>query len=381
MSPPPVSTGGGSLFLAGRRAAAYLAGKTIDYLIVGQGLAGTLIGFRLERAGHSVHYLDAPHQQSASRVAAGIVNPITGLRFVKSWRIDELLPEARSLYADLERELDVQLWYDLPLVRTLFNRGEQNDWLARSGDEGYADYLDDHPALGAIPEVTDPAFAYAGVRHSARVDVRTLVTRYRERLLRQDRLSEIAFDYDDLETEGDSINWTENGRQRSFDRVIFCEGWRSRFNPWFGDLPYGGNKGEVLIVKTQAPLLDRLFKHRIFLVPQADGTYWVGATSHNQWAEEGPSPESRQYLEDRLRELMTVPYEIVDHRAAVRPTVRDRRPIIGPHPRQDGLWIFNGLGTKGASLAPLVSRWLEAWLAGNDNIPGEVKLSRFPDRK
>ncbi|MGB3801751.1 MAG: FAD-dependent oxidoreductase, partial [Lewinella sp.] len=329
------------------------------------------------QAGHAVHYVDAPEQQAASEVAAGIINPITGRRFVKSWRIDELLPEARALYTQLEDLLDVTLWYDLPLVRTLFNRGDQNDWLARSGDEGYAEYLEDDPALGDIPIVTDPAFAYAGVRHSARVDVATLVTSYRDRLLRRNQLTATALDYANLQVESHAVRLIGQGTERSFDRVVFCEGWRSRFNPWFGGLPYGGNKGEVLIVKTEAPPLDRLFKHRIFLVPQSDGTYWVGATSQNQWPDEGTTPGGRAYLEDRLRELMTVPYEIIAHRAAVRPTIRDRRPVIGPHPAYDRLWLFNGLGTKGASLGPLTSHWLVDWLAGDDDVPYEVKLSRF----
>jgi glycine/D-amino acid oxidase-like deaminating enzyme len=335
----------------------------IDYLIIGQGLAGTLIGYRLERAGHRVDYLDAPRQTAASSVAAGIVNPITGRRFVKSWRIDELLPEARSLYGELEGELGVKLWYDLPLVRTLFNRGEQNDWLARSADAGYEDYLDDRPELGRLPELTQPAFAYAGVRHSARVDVAALVSKFRKRLLHQGRLREEEVDYTNL--------------PRDYERIIFCEGWRARFNPFFSYLPHGGNQGDVLIIKTEAPPLDRLYKHRVFLVPLADGTYWVGATSSNDLSETGPRAASHDFLRQRLDEVLSVAYEIVDHRAAVRPTVRDRRMIIGAHPQVGNYYIFNGLGTKGASLAPLGSRWLMELLETDSPVPEEVSIDRW----
>lgn len=335
----------------------------IDYLIIGQGLAGTLIGYRLERAGHRVDYLDAPRQTAASSVAAGIVNPITGRRFVKSWRIDELLPVARSLYAELEEELGVKLWYDLPLVRTLFNRGEQNDWLARSADVGYERYLDDRPELGRLSELTYPAFAYAGVRHSARVDTASLVSNFRKRLLNDGRLREEEVDYTNL--------------PRDYDRIIFCEGWRARFNPYFAYLPHGGNQGDVLIVKTEGPLLDRLYKHRIFLVPLAEGTYWVGATSSNDLSEPGPRPASHDYLRQRLDEVLSVPYEIVDHRAAVRPTMRDRRMIIGAHPQVPDYYIFNGLGTKGASLAPLGSQWLLQLLETGSPVPEEVSIERW----
>ena len=353
--------------------------KKVRYLVVGQGLAGTLIGYRLEQAGHDVHYQDAPEQRAASSVAAGIVNPITGRRFVKSWRIDELLPAARALYGDLESELRVRIWYDIPLVRTLFNQADENDWLARSGDRGYGPYLDDAPELGRIPELTHPAFAYAGVRQSARVDLERLTAAYRTRLRQAGRITETVLDYADLRPGPDGVSWDTADRRHRFDRVIFCEGWRSRFNPWFGHLPAEGNKGEVLIVRTQAPVLERMFKHRIFLVPRPDGTYWAGATSENGFGEELPSSPKRDYLEQRLREVLRVPFTIEDHMAAVRPTVADRRPVIGPHPEHDRLWIFNGLGTKGASLAPLVSEWLLSALTDGAPCPPEVHLNRFPE--
>ncbi|WP_232826423.1 NAD(P)/FAD-dependent oxidoreductase [Lewinella sp. IMCC34183] len=355
----------------------YLAAKTIDYLIVGQGLAGTLIGYRLERAGHHVDYVDAPEQRAASSVAAGIINPITGRRFVKSWRIDELLPAARSLYGELEALLGVQLWYELPLIRTLFNRGDENDWLARGGDPAYAGYLIDDPALGRIPELTQPAYAYAGVGHSARVDVAALVSAFRVRQRDAGRFHAVALAYPDVVPEGASVRVTLGGDPRRYDRVVFCEGWLARHNPWFGYLPHGGTKGEVLIVRTAAPALDRLFKHRIFLVPQGRNTYWVGATNANRFDDDSPTPTNRQYLEDRLREVLTVPYEILEHQSAVRPTVRDRRPLLGRHPKHPALSIFNGLGTKGASLAPLTSRWLVDHLEDGTALPPEVDLARF----
>ncbi|WP_262712768.1 NAD(P)/FAD-dependent oxidoreductase [Neolewinella litorea] len=342
--------------------------------MVGQGLAGTLIGYRLERAGHAVTYVDAPEQTAASAVAAGIVNPITGRRFVKSWRIDDLLPEARQFYRELESYLDRPLWYDLPLVRTLFNRGDENDWLARGGDPAYAGYLIDRPQLGRIPQLTRPAHAYGGVGHSARVDICTLVEAFRSRKRSEGAYFDAAFDYDELLFDGRSRpEWGG----RSYDQVIFCEGWRARYNPWFGDLPHGGTKGEVLIVRTEEPPLDRLFKHRVFLVPQPDGTYWVGATSSNRFPDDRPTAANRSYLEERLREVLTVPFAVVDHQAAVRPTVRDRRPMLGAHPDQPALIIFNGLGTKGASLAPLMSKWLLGHLENGEELPAEVSIRRF----
>lgn len=358
----------------------------MQFLIIGQGLAGTLIGYRLERAGHTVHYVDAPDQTAASKVAAGIVNPITGRRFVKSWRMDELLPVVKELYGELEILLGVKLWHPMPLIRTLYNRGDLNDWQARSADPGYSEYMEDNPDIGRIAEVTEPVFAYAGVRHAGRVDVGLLVETYRKQLVKEGRFFAEEFDYTSIsglldkhsETGADAGATSREGLAASYDHVICCEGWRARFNPWFSYLPHGGNKGQVLIIRTQAKLLSSMFKHRVFLVPFGDNTYWIGATSENQFQDDQPTEANGTFLEDRLREIMTVPYEVVAHRAAVRPTVKDRRMFLGSHPDVVGLSIFNGLGTKGASLAPLGARWLMEHLLEGAPLPGEVDIKRFP---
>lgn len=353
----------------------------MKFLIIGQGLAGTLTGYRLEQAGHEVHYVDAPGQTAASEVAAGIVNPITGRRFVKSWRIDELIPEAKALYRELEDLLGVKLWYEQPLIRTLYNRGDLNDWQARSADPGYPEYMEDEPDPGRIPLLTDPVFAYAGVRHAARVDVATLVSSFREKLVQKGRFHAEAFDYKTVPALLGAAAGAMEGSKSSaetYDHIICCEGWRARHNPWFNYLPHGGNKGEVLIVKTKAPILDRMFKHRVFLVPLADDTYWIGATSENRFDDDSPTPANRSFLADRLAEVLTgTDYEIIGHRAAVRPTVKDRRMFIGTHPTQPRFHILNGLGTKGASLAPLGSRWLVEHLLEGRELPAEIDIRRF----
>jgi len=354
----------------------------LNFLIIGQGLAGTLTGYRLEQANHSVHYVDAPGQTASSEIAAGIVNPITGRRFVKSWRIDELLPLAKSLYRDLEEELDIKIWYEQQLIRTLHHRGNLNDWQARSADPGYPEYMDDNPDVGRIPELTTSVFAYVGVRQSARVDVAALVSAFRQKLVREGRFLAEVYDYAQISqmlgANAGAEKETKSNELPTYDHIICCEGWRARFNPWFGNLPHRGNKGEILIVKTQAPILKRMFKHRIFLIPLADDTYWIGASNENQFTDDSPTPANRTFLADRLAEIFTgTPYEIVGHHAAVRPTVRDRRMFIGTHPDIPQLAILNGLGTKGASLAPLGSLWLTEHLLKGKPIPEEVDIRRF----
>jgi glycine/D-amino acid oxidase-like deaminating enzyme len=278
------------------------------------------------------------------------------------------------LYAELEAELGIKLWYDLPLVRTLFNRGELNQWDVRSGDENYQKYTEDQPDLGAFNELTHPAFAYAGIRKTARVNIAKLVSTYREKLIREGRFLAAPFDYKDIDIKKEG---NYNVADLTAEAMICCEGWRGQENPWFNYLPLGGAKGEVLRVKLAGPTPKRMLKHRIFLVPQEDDTFWVGATAENRFTNDLPTSENATYLEDRLKELVTVPYEIVNHQAAVRPTVKDRRPFLGRHPDYPNLIIFNGLGTKGTSVGPLCSKWLVEHLLEGKELPVEVDIERF----
>ncbi len=322
-----------------------------------------------------MHYLDAPGQRAASSVAAGVVNPLTGRRFHLSWRMGELLEAARDLYPRLERELGEPLWYDLPLLRTLHDAGNRNDWSLREADDTYLPYLvTDEPPVGRLVELMRPVYAFAGIRQTARVDLPRLVGLWRDRLRRNGLITESTVNYDRLRPTG--TGWTYTGR--AFDRVICCEGWLLRFNPFFGHLPHRGNKGEILRMRTPTlPQIERMVKNRIFLVPQTDGSYWVGATNRNQFPHDEPTEDGRGWLTDQLDRVLRVPYRIDAHESAVRPTTKDRRPLVGEHPGQSGLYIFNGLGSKGASLAPLCSKWLLELLEYRRAPPAEVNVARF----
>ena len=351
-------------------------------LIVGQGLAGTLAGYRLHRRGCTVTFLNDPNAGgTASTVAAGIINPITGRRFVKSWRIDELLPVARALYFQLEAELGVQLWYDLPLLRTLFNRGDENDWSVRDASPGYAAYIAPPTAeqLTQLHAFVEPAFAYGRVRQTARVDLASLVRAYRQRLRREGRYFEGTVEPTALTAEGELPRQILGGELHTFDAVIFCKGWLTKFDPYFGYLPHGGAKGEVLIIRTAAPpRLDLMYKHRIFIVPQGNDLYWIGATNENRFTGVGGTAKQQTFLQQRLDEIIKVPYEVVDRLAGVRPTTRDRRMLIGQHPEYERLFVFTGLGGKGASQAPLGSQWLAELVCDGAPPPPEVDIQRFP---
>lgn len=347
-----------------------------DFIIVGQGIAGTLLAHFLQKAGRSVLVIDDGYERASSKVAAGIINPVTGRHYVKSWMIDELLPAARSTYRELESELGVPLYREMNVLRALFSHGEENDWLARCADPAYQPYLTANPEPGIYSAVTEPAFRYGGIRESAQVNVPLLVRAYRQKLELEGALIQEVFDYAALE-------WFEDGvRYKAIEagKILFCEGAKGAQNPWFGHLPLQGNKGEVLHIQMAGQAPGQILKHRIFIVPLPAGDYWIGSTSDNRFEDDMPTAKGRDYLKNHLRNLVTVPFEIREHRAALRPTVKDRRPLLGMHPEYPQLGIFNGLGTKGTSLGPYWAQAMADLLIQGRPIPVQVDHCRFnPD--
>lgn len=347
--------------------------QVVDYLIVGQGLAGTLLAHFLLNAGVNIKVVDNSHSGAASTVAAGIINPITGRRFVKSWKVDELIPFARETYQELENILGQQLFKERAIIRTLFNNREENDWIARTGESAYQPYMAEAPDLGDYASKTEPAFGYGEVLGGAQVDVAGLVEGFREYLIELESYEAATFDYDQLVVAPDEIRY----QGERFGAVVFCEGHRANDNPFFNYLPFGGTKGEVLIVRIPNGQFEKLLKHRVFIVPIGSDQYWIGATYDWKYDKEGPSSEGRAFLQERLEDLLKVPFEIIEHKAAVRPTVKDRRPFLGRHPKLDKMAIFNGLGTKGASLGPFWARHMADFLTKNVKLDPTVAISRF----
>lgn len=345
-----------------------------DFLIVGQGLAGTLVSWILRKHyRQEVMHVDRGHDTASSKAAAGLINPITGRRYVKSWRFDDLLPVALSTYAELESELGIELVNQRNIIRSLFNRREENDWLARTGEPAYQQYMLDEPDLENYRDYIRPAFRYGEVQHSAQVHIGRLIAAFREKLLVENRILEETFDYAALSVAPTGVRY----RSLTAKAIIFAEGAQAAANPFFADLPFGGAKGQAIWVRIPDVHFSKILKQRIFIVPWQNDIYWIGSTNANRFPHDQPTEEARTFLQERLEDILTVPFKLMDHRSAIKPTVRDRRPFLGVHPRHKNIFIFNGLGTKGTSLGPYWAKHLCAFILKNGILDKEVDISRF----
>lgn len=345
-----------------------------DYLIVGQGLAGICMSHRLLKEGKKILVVDSKRHTPASTVAAGIINPITGRRYVKSWMFDELLQEADRFYIELQEQLGDNFFNKISITRSLFNHMEEQDWWLRRQDPAYIPYMFPPMEKEMFPVGFKPVFAFAKVDKGGRTDLGKLMRLYQAYLRDNSKLLNTIFSFEDLKNTGES-EWS--WKDKTFERILFCEGASAVHNPYFNYLPFNPTKGEVLIIKADALKRDTIFKNRIFVAPIEEDLFWVGSQYAASFDDDLPTEDAKAFLTERLEEIMDCPYEIIEHRAAVRPTVKDRKPFLGQHSTHKGLYIFNGLGTKGASLGPYFSKMMAAHLESGEALLPEVDIKRF----
>lgn len=348
--------------------------KKVDYLIIGQGIAGTMMAHFLQKAGCSIHIIDDANPGSSTAVAAGLINPITGRHFVKSWRVEEFLPVAVETYRELERKFSTKLYHSRNIIRAIFNAGEQNEWLARTTLPGYDRFVVEPVEAEDLRSQVSNVFDFIEIGEGAKVDVGDIIQLYRSEWIGKQMYTQEKFDHELLMFNENEVEYKGIIAQKA----IFCEGAAVKSNPFFNYLPFLGDKGEVLIVKIPGSGFQKILKHKVYLIPTGGkDTYWVGATMQRDFKTQLPTQRGREQLLNKLEKVLKVPFEVLDHQAAVRPTVRDRRPFIGPHPEMPSLFLFNGMGSKGTSLTPFWANHSVRHLIQGNKLDKEVDIQKY----
>ncbi len=327
--------------------------KRVDVLVVGMGLAGALLTRALQQQGMHVQVFDPSPGHSATRIAAGVVNPVTGRRLVKVNRVEEFLPAAVHTWRGLEAELGCTLWEPMPIVWALSDVKAENDWLARCGDPAYAPWIRERVPPQWLPHWVAPARHFGYTVGGGRVRLSVFLDAFAQKLQREGCWTAEPFVYEALQVRANGVCYKE----WQAAHVVYCEGIGVRHNPFFRHLPLRAVKGEILLVRIGLSLPSLMLKRKVMLVPLREiGLLWVGATFVNDCAQAQPTVEGRRYLEARMHELLQLPFEVVDQRAGVRPITTDRRPVLVRHQIYPRLWAFNGLASRGALTGPL---WAE----------------------
>lgn len=326
----------------------------LDAIIVGQGIAGTAISHRLLQRDKTILVIDKGHQNAASRVAAGLINPITGRKYVKSWMIDQLLEELTIFYKDVSNQIGYQVVDERPIIRALHTPEDENQWYGRLGQDGYDRYLVDPYDGPAFTDVLAETFSWGRIRHSMSIRSSELISRYRELLSAKNMLLEEAYDEDELQVYDDHVRYGDIAARC----IIYCAGWRDSLSRYWSHLPWRPAKGEAMTVSMKDFPREHIVKHHKFIVPQDGDRFWIGGTYAWHTTDESPTADKRDELSGYISKYIKTDAEIVSHDAAIRPANKHRRPFIGRHPEHRPIYIFNGLGTKGFSLAPYWSKAL-----------------------
>jgi len=342
-----------------------------DYLIIGQGLAGTALSHTMQKEGKSVFVLEKEDPEAAYKVSAGIINPITGKRINKTWKAEELFPFLFPFYEDLEKLLNVTLIRRLPVYKPFSSILEQNEWLSKAYEKNYTLFIDTEVPKSKYDEYIYNEHGGFETRLSGYVDVPLLVEHYRSYLKRENRYEKIK--EFNLSCFPDHV--AVNGIKSK--RVIFCEGNKAVNNPYFNWLPFRPSKGQILEIES-----DQLNEHVIlnkgaFIVPLGNNHFRAGSTYENTFEDQAPTEKATQDIKNRLDNMLKKAYAIKDAKAGIRPAVADRKPLIGLHPEIKTLGIFNGLGTKGVSLAPYFAMRFCKHLEKGEKLDPEVTIARF----
>jgi glycine/D-amino acid oxidase-like deaminating enzyme len=343
------------------------------YIIVGQGIAGTVLAHTFLKNNTSVVIIDDPALSQASKIAAGLYNPVVFKRLVKSWKVDELLPFMDKFYTDAEQLLNEKFYFTKTIVKLFTEEQEKSLWIKKS-DEEVGNYLDKEINQNFGEGIIYNTNGAAEVKHGGNLNVALFLDVSGAYFKKQDIVIKEQFDYQQLIITDKNIRY----KNITADKIIFCEGYKAVENPYFSSLPFKLTKGEVITI--YAPLLkqtEKVINKSVFILPVGNDLYKVGATY--EWADlsELPTEKGKEELVNKLKKVLKIPFEIVSHQAGIRPTVNDRRPLIGMHPQHPVLGIFNGLGTKGVMLAPYFAQHFYNFLELNKNLDEEVTIARF----
>lgn len=348
--------------------------KQVDYLIIGQGICGSILAYELLQLGYSVMVVDQPDHTSSSRIAAGLFSPVTGRKMVKTWMFDEVFPYAFQYYRELENRLGCKFFHPEPLYHVLSSVKEVNDLSERFLRDEYLP-LATFEQIPDLPLRIKAPLGTLRLNFSGWCEVHIVLDAIKELLQNKESIRFENFDYQLLNKESTRWRYAE----LSASAVIFCEGHHVRQNPYFRFIDMRPAKGEIITLHAPDLQLKHIIKQQHWIIPAGNNLFKVGATFDFNTINNIPTSSAIQELTKVFEQFFSTTYSIVRHDAAVRPAMHDRRPVLGEHPEHTGMFIFNGMGAKGVTQVPYFISLFLKYLIHASSLPKEVSINRFVD--
>ncbi len=343
----------------------------VDYIIVGFGLAGMAFVAELEKAGKSFIVFDN-NENAPSRIVGGMYNPIILKRFTPAWMSHEMWQYSLPFYQELEKKFKKLYITPIEIKRILHSIEEQNNWIVASDKAVMSEYMQPEISNKQVTGILSP-YGFGKLKNVGRVEGEELLNDYKKYLVAKKQFLEKSFEYEHLIVRDDKVQYLNIDA----DQIVFSEGTYLHQNPFFNYLPMREAKGEMLVIEIPDLDIDFTIKSGVFMVPFGNNKYVVGATYNWEDKTFNSTKEAREELERKLNSFLKLPYKIIDYKVGLRPTIKDRRPLIGRHPKYPNLAVLNGLGTRGVIIAPYLAKSLFNHLEKQESILKEMDIKRY----
>ncbi len=351
-------------------------GMNVDFLIIGQGLAGSTLAVELLKRGHSVLVVDRQDGTGSTRIAAGLITPLTGKGMNPAWRQQHYLPKAVTFYHALEKESGRKLYHSTPVVRVFASEKERDKWRGKKDELGHWAH--------ELPEIEGPfQHEFGGVEmpDGAWLDTLAFLHVVKDKLIDASAWREAAFAEEDVSFIGGKVHWQDVVAEK----VILCQGAYGLkgvddYQGWFSHINHRSAKGEILNVWIDELDEARRYHCNGWLAPREGGMWKAGANYDWKHMNAIPTEEGKLEVIEKLNTWVNlsggkdVPMEVIGHEAGIRPIVRNSMPVVGFHPEMAEVGFFNGLGSKGSLMAPAVAEHFAAHLSGECDLDDELKL-------
>jgi glycine oxidase len=331
--------------------------------IIGQGLAGSILGYILLKNGFEIRISDNGHKSSSSMVAAGMWHPLAFKNLHQSWLVDTLLPVADNFYHELETELGLSFYHHVELVRFFPNILSANEWDERSQHPELVNYITDLHDPYIKKNFVQP-FDHGVIKGSGWLNVPLFISGIQKYFEERGLYTLLELD-------------TSTIPENTQELTIFCTGSSMKTHTIFNKVLLRPNKGQLLTIEAPQISLDRMLNFGKFVIPMGDNLFRLGATYELENPNPDPTDEGRIEILSSFEQVSSSPYKVVDHKSGYRPATHDRKPVIGMLPDHPHVGTFNGFGSKGVMLIPHFAEEFASFLKGDSGLHPEVRLARY----
>jgi len=341
-----------------------------DFLLVGQGLAGSALAMHMLDAQLTFKVVDPENKNTSSKVSAGLFNPITGRNMVKTWNADRLFPYLMEYYTCLEQRFSSKFFFPIGIYRPFWNRGEQNEWLEKAHDDPFKPFIANVLTSSRASDKIKDDFGGLLLQQAGYVETKTYLTAVRrflvsENLLIHDAVTDISV----LKKSPVKYNGDE------FKYMVLCDGSSGLSQKMFPFLPFRPVKGDILEIESDLDI-DYILNRGVWVIPKGEKNYKLGSTYSHNLEVLTPQGEDAQKILVKVNKLQKLPIKVKEHTVGVRPATSDRKPFIGTHPELNHLYVFNGFGSKGTSLTPYYAKQFTESFLKKSSLDKEVDIRR-----